>query len=125
MPSETAMATKPTVSEIVEPATIRESTSRPRLSVPSQCAAEGGWSFAARLVALGSIGIGRPRSWRTPAARATVKKNAMNPSETTARRLEKNREATRRSGLSGSRVFAGSGASAVAVIGRPAHFALA
>jgi hypothetical protein len=36
IPSETAIATKPTVSEIVEPATMRESTSRPRLSVPSQ-----------------------------------------------------------------------------------------
>jgi hypothetical protein len=56
---------------------------------------------------------------------ATVKKKAMKASETMARRLEKNLDATRRSGLSGCRVFAGSGASAVAVIGSPTYFAFA
>jgi hypothetical protein len=47
---------------------------------------------------------------------AMAKKNAMNPSETTARRFEKNRRATRRSGLSEGRSFAVSVASAMVVI---------
>ena len=51
---DTATAMKPTVREMYEPFSIREKTSRPRLSVPSQCAAPGGLSLRARLVAFGS-----------------------------------------------------------------------
>ncbi len=54
MNSDTATAMNPTVSEMYEPFNIREKTSRPRLSVPSQWVMVGGFSLSARSVALGS-----------------------------------------------------------------------
>ena len=100
IPSETAMATNPTVREMVEPATMRERTSLPRLSVPSQFVALGGSNLASRFVALGAIGIGSSSVFNTPAAMATAKKKPIKTSATTANLSEKNFLATRRYGLS-------------------------
>ena len=100
IPNETAMATNPTVREIVDPATIRERTSLPRLSVPSQFVALGGSNLASRFVALGFMGIGSSRAFRVPAAMATAKKRLIKTSAITANLSEKNFRATRRYGLS-------------------------
>src|SRR5579864_4471620 len=51
-----ATATKPTVIEILAPRMTRLNTSRPRLSVPIQCGADGGWRRASRSSSSGPVG---------------------------------------------------------------------
>ena len=53
-PMDTLM--RPTDSEIREPQSTRENTSRPRSSVPSQCVAFGDWSESMTFTLIGSNG---------------------------------------------------------------------
>src|SRR5713226_1637139 len=62
-------ASNPTVSEVRAPNTRRESMSRPRPSVPSQCRASGGMRRASMSI---SVGLGIGRRFANMAARTTT-----------------------------------------------------
>ena len=79
---------------------MRDNTSRPRLSVPSQFTELGGSNFRSRLVAFGLIGIGHPATKQTPAPTATEKKMTITNVDASADQSCRYLRATRRSGLS-------------------------
>ncbi len=54
-------ATSATAMETRAPTMIIEKTSRPKWSVPNQCVADGGWSFAAMSRAATSQGVQKKR----------------------------------------------------------------
>ena len=55
MPMPTA--TSATAIELRAPTMMRESTSRPKWSVPNQCAADGGFSFCAMAISVTGYGV--------------------------------------------------------------------
>ena len=80
-----SVATVPTKSEMRAPQITRESTSRPKASVPNQCSAEGGSSFMQHVLRVGIVGRDPRREERDQRHRDDEHEPDASPPERVAR----------------------------------------